>query len=287
MTKINKKQYITDVRVMIYLFEAIPNDIYNSMDAYKTAQEIKGKRIARIYWSKYVIMVRHNQTGDTVSYDQLYDSLLQFKPHIQASKAKRAARNHDLLALLSHSSASSQSHARAGVEGEVRASEGAGFGRRLCDGVGQLGFVGIRVVGLVSGDGLGWGEGSDWELEHREIVIWAENVRCNTLTGDLILVHDITDVGGDILRLIVASIIQLICANNTLDNEEPIAIEPNTSILNENANELVQEDVAELDGNVFYNPLQTSAFKEAESSSTYQDLSNMHEFHQTHHSTNK
>ncbi|GJY18504.1 hypothetical protein Tco_0389995 [Tanacetum coccineum] len=44
-------------------------------------------------WSKYVTMVRHNQTGDTVSYDQLYDSLVQFEPHIQASKAKRAARN--------------------------------------------------------------------------------------------------------------------------------------------------------------------------------------------------
>ncbi|GJV11876.1 hypothetical protein Tco_1353417 [Tanacetum coccineum] len=58
-------------------------------------------------WSKYVTMVRQNQTGDIVSYDQLYDSLLQFKPHIQASKAKRAARNHDPLALIDHSNASS------------------------------------------------------------------------------------------------------------------------------------------------------------------------------------
>ncbi|GKE37739.1 hypothetical protein Tco_1461144 [Tanacetum coccineum] len=62
-------------------------------------------------WSKYVTMVRNNQTGHTVSYDQLYDSLVQFKPHIQASKAKRAARNHDPLALIAHSNASSQSHA--------------------------------------------------------------------------------------------------------------------------------------------------------------------------------
>ncbi|GKC65078.1 hypothetical protein Tco_1097676, partial [Tanacetum coccineum] len=176
MTKINKKQYIVDVGVMIYLLEGIPNDIYNLMDACKTAQEM-WERIKRLLygfdvtnhvrhsrlmdefdkfaakereslesvyerlttlvnimnhnnvypipvsintmflnclqleWTKYVIMVRHNQTGDTVSYDQLYDSLLQFKPHIQAPKAKRAARNHDPLALLSHSSASSQSHA--------------------------------------------------------------------------------------------------------------------------------------------------------------------------------
>ncbi|GJT26676.1 hypothetical protein Tco_0906951 [Tanacetum coccineum] len=33
MTKGNKKQYIADVRVMDYLIQAIPNDIYNSVDA--------------------------------------------------------------------------------------------------------------------------------------------------------------------------------------------------------------------------------------------------------------
>nr|GFA76202.1 hypothetical protein [Tanacetum cinerariifolium] len=47
MTKINKKQYIDDVRVMNYLLHAIPNDIYNSVDTCKTAQkcgnELKAK----------------------------------------------------------------------------------------------------------------------------------------------------------------------------------------------------------------------------------------------------
>nr|GEU83028.1 retrovirus-related Pol polyprotein from transposon TNT 1-94 [Tanacetum cinerariifolium] len=62
MTEGNKKQYIVDVRVMNYLLQAIPNDIYNSMDA--------------------------------------------------SSKAKKAAKNHDPLALLAYSNASSsQSHA--------------------------------------------------------------------------------------------------------------------------------------------------------------------------------
>ncbi|GJT32757.1 retrovirus-related pol polyprotein from transposon TNT 1-94 [Tanacetum coccineum] len=56
-------------------------------------------------------MVHHNQTGHTVSYDQLYNSLVQFEPHIQSSKAKRAVRNHDLLELIARSNASSQSHA--------------------------------------------------------------------------------------------------------------------------------------------------------------------------------
>ncbi|GJT98437.1 ribonuclease H-like domain-containing protein [Tanacetum coccineum] len=68
---------------------------------------------------------------------------------------------------------------------------------------------------------------------------------------------------------------------------ELVATEPNTLFSNKNANELVQEDIAELDGNVFYNPLHTPVFEESESSSTYQDSSNMHEFYQTRHSTDK
>ncbi|GJU62936.1 retrovirus-related pol polyprotein from transposon TNT 1-94 [Tanacetum coccineum] len=68
---------------------------------------------------------------------------------------------------------------------------------------------------------------------------------------------------------------------------EQIASESNTPVLNENDNELVQEDVAEFDEIFFYNPIQTPVFGEVESSSTYHDPSNMHEFHKTHHSTDK
>ncbi|GKC17472.1 retrovirus-related pol polyprotein from transposon TNT 1-94 [Tanacetum coccineum] len=57
--------------------------------------------------------------------------------------------------------------------------------------------------------------------------------------------------------------------------------------MNENADEFVQEDVADFDGNVFYNAPLTPVFEEAKSSSTYQDTSNMHEFHQKHHSSDK
>nr|GEY45715.1 hypothetical protein [Tanacetum cinerariifolium] len=63
-------------------------------------------------WSKYVTMVRHNQTEGIALYVQLYDSLIQFEPHVLASKARNAAKNHDPLAMLAHSNASSsQSHA--------------------------------------------------------------------------------------------------------------------------------------------------------------------------------
>ncbi|GJR04011.1 hypothetical protein Tco_0526995 [Tanacetum coccineum] len=172
MTKGNKKQYIADVRVMNYLLQAIPNDIYNLMDLCKNAKDMwerikrlmfgsdvtshvrhsqlmdefdkftakEGESLESVYerlttlvniidcnnvrpilvsintkflnclqpeWSKYVTMVRHNQTGDLVSYDELYDSLVQFIPHVLASKAKKASKNHDPLALLAHSNASS------------------------------------------------------------------------------------------------------------------------------------------------------------------------------------
>ncbi|GJV02339.1 integrase, catalytic region, zinc finger, CCHC-type containing protein [Tanacetum coccineum] len=50
---------------------------------------------------------------------------------------------------------------------------------------------------------------------------------------------------------------------------EQVATEPNSLVLNENADELVQEDVVEFDGNVFYNPPQTHVFEESESSSTF------------------
>ncbi|GKE48711.1 hypothetical protein Tco_1479969 [Tanacetum coccineum] len=114
MTEGNKKQYIADVKVMNYLLQAIPNDIYNSVDACKNAKDT-WERIKRLmfdsdvasHWRKYVTMVRHNQIGGTVSYDHLYDSLIQFEPHVLASKARKATKNHDPLALLAHLNASS------------------------------------------------------------------------------------------------------------------------------------------------------------------------------------
>ncbi|GJU33281.1 retrovirus-related pol polyprotein from transposon TNT 1-94 [Tanacetum coccineum] len=89
-------------------------------------------------------------------------------------------------------------------------------------------------------------------------------------------------------------------ATNTLDNEntsssslivveeddapqivslsaEQITNEPNFPVLNENTDELDQENNAEIDGNVFYNAPQTPMFEEVESSSTFQDPTNMHD----------
>ncbi|GKE02666.1 retrovirus-related pol polyprotein from transposon TNT 1-94 [Tanacetum coccineum] len=67
-------------------------------------------------------------------------------------------------------------------------------------------------------------------------------------------------------------------------SEEQIDIEPNSPVLNEVVDEFIQEDVADLDGNILHNAPPTPEFDVAKSSSTYQDPSNMHQFHQQHHS---
>ncbi|GKC54812.1 hypothetical protein Tco_1077557, partial [Tanacetum coccineum] len=131
MTRGNKKQYIADVRVMNYLLQAIPNDIYNSVDACKNAKEMWEQIKRLMHGSAITTHVRHSRLMDefdkfaakegesldsvyermepicyhAVSYDVLYDLLVQFEPHVLASRAKKAAKNHDPLALIAHSHA--------------------------------------------------------------------------------------------------------------------------------------------------------------------------------------
>nr|GEV88481.1 copia protein [Tanacetum cinerariifolium] len=57
-------------------------------------------------------MTRQNYKLKEVNYDDLFDTLNQYEPHVNVSKTKKAARNHDPLALVAHSNVhSSQSHA--------------------------------------------------------------------------------------------------------------------------------------------------------------------------------
>ncbi|GKF63781.1 hypothetical protein Tco_0187229 [Tanacetum coccineum] len=59
-------------------------------------------------------------------------------------------------------------------------------------------------------------------------------------------------------------------------SEEQIDIEPNSPVLNEVVDEFIQEDVADFDGIMFHNAPPSPEFDVVESSSTYQDPSNMH-----------
>ncbi|GJV97520.1 retrovirus-related pol polyprotein from transposon TNT 1-94 [Tanacetum coccineum] len=121
MTESNKKQYIADVKVMNYLLQAIPNDIYNSVDACKNAKEI-WERIRRLMVGSDVTNhIRHSRLMDEFdkfaakegeSLESVYERLTTFVNIMDPSKAKKAARNHDALTLITHSNASSsQSHA--------------------------------------------------------------------------------------------------------------------------------------------------------------------------------
>ncbi|GJZ91189.1 gag-pol polyprotein [Tanacetum coccineum] len=70
-------------------------------------------------------------------------------------------------------------------------------------------------------------------------------------------------------------------------SEEPIIKELSIPVLDTHFDEKLQEDVVELDENTIMHSFKNPKFKEAESSSNYQDLSNMYEFHQKHRYTNK
>ncbi|GJZ13638.1 hypothetical protein Tco_0548868 [Tanacetum coccineum] len=60
MTEINKKQYTADVRVMNYPFQAIPNDIYNSVDACKNRViEVESYRIRELSKQRVIEVERY------------------------------------------------------------------------------------------------------------------------------------------------------------------------------------------------------------------------------------
>ncbi|GKA48844.1 retrovirus-related pol polyprotein from transposon TNT 1-94 [Tanacetum coccineum] len=84
MKKMNDPWNLTDIYAMNFILLGIPNDIYNSVDACKTANAM---------WNR-------------VEYDLLYDFLKQNEVNVNASKAKRAAKAHDPLILIANTYAS-------------------------------------------------------------------------------------------------------------------------------------------------------------------------------------
>nr|GEY07504.1 hypothetical protein [Tanacetum cinerariifolium] len=132
MTKINKKQYTTVVRVMNYLLQAmwerikrlmygseVTNHVTHSrlMDEFDKFVAKEGESLESMYerlTTLVNIMDHNNVLHISVSINTKFLNCLQpeWRKYVtMASKAKRAARNHDPLALISHSNASSQSHA--------------------------------------------------------------------------------------------------------------------------------------------------------------------------------
>ncbi|GJU12704.1 hypothetical protein Tco_1135100 [Tanacetum coccineum] len=64
-------------------------------------------------WGKYVTLTRQSHTLSKEHFNKLYDYLSQCEPHVNASRAKQNARNHEPLALVANSYTNhSYSHAR-------------------------------------------------------------------------------------------------------------------------------------------------------------------------------
>ncbi|GJR88058.1 hypothetical protein Tco_0212069 [Tanacetum coccineum] len=61
MTEGNKKQYVADVKVMNYLLQAIPNDIYNSVDACKNSKDMWEQIKRLMFGSDVTSHVRHSR----------------------------------------------------------------------------------------------------------------------------------------------------------------------------------------------------------------------------------
>ncbi|GJU66113.1 hypothetical protein Tco_1252372 [Tanacetum coccineum] len=131
MTNINKSQYFADIKVMNYLLQGIPNDIYNSVDACKDAKSMWERIKRMMHGSEITKQERHSRLmneldkfiaveGESLTsmyerlttlinvmdQNNLYDHLSQFEPHVNASKVKKAARNSHVHSSRSHASLS-------------------------------------------------------------------------------------------------------------------------------------------------------------------------------------
>ncbi|GJT84039.1 retrovirus-related pol polyprotein from transposon TNT 1-94 [Tanacetum coccineum] len=69
MIECDKKHYIVDARVMNYLLQAIPNDIYNSVDACKNAKEM---------WERIKRLMHGSEITTHVRYSRLMDEFDKF-----------------------------------------------------------------------------------------------------------------------------------------------------------------------------------------------------------------
>nr|GEW52430.1 hypothetical protein [Tanacetum cinerariifolium] len=102
MSQHNKNHYFADIRVMNYIIQGIPNDIYNSVDACLYAKQM-WDRIKRLMQDSEISQQeRHSMLmNEFDKFDVEGESLAYV--YESASKAEKAARNHDLLALVSNS----------------------------------------------------------------------------------------------------------------------------------------------------------------------------------------
>nr|GFA26654.1 hypothetical protein [Tanacetum cinerariifolium] len=97
----NKAHYESEKEVIHLILTGIEDEIYSTVDACKTAQEI-WEAIERLQqeWSRFMMIVKQQHKLDEVSYHKLFDILKQYQKEVNELRAKRIARNANPLALV-------------------------------------------------------------------------------------------------------------------------------------------------------------------------------------------
>ncbi|GJU61950.1 hypothetical protein Tco_1243785 [Tanacetum coccineum] len=103
----NKDHYESEKEAIHLLLTGIGDDIYSTVDACKTAHEMR-EAIKRLQqeWSRFVTIVKQQHKLDEVSYHKLFDILKQYQKEVNEFRAERMAKNANLLALV----ATAQTH---------------------------------------------------------------------------------------------------------------------------------------------------------------------------------
>nr|GEU62191.1 putative ribonuclease H-like domain-containing protein [Tanacetum cinerariifolium] len=109
----NKAHYQSEKEAIHLILTGIGDEIYSTIDACKTAQEMweaierlqqgESLNIQDPEWSRFVMIVKQQHKLDEVSYHKLFDILKQYQKEVNELCAKRIAKNANRLALVATS----------------------------------------------------------------------------------------------------------------------------------------------------------------------------------------
>nr|GEZ63911.1 hypothetical protein [Tanacetum cinerariifolium] len=110
MSPANKAHFESEKEAIHLILTGIGDEIYSTVDACQTAQEIweaierlqqrKSLNIQDPEWSRFVTIVKQQHKLDEVSYHKLFDIMKQYQKEVNELYAERLARNANPLALV-------------------------------------------------------------------------------------------------------------------------------------------------------------------------------------------
>nr|GFA18832.1 hypothetical protein [Tanacetum cinerariifolium] len=116
MSPENKAHFLAEKEAIYMILTGIGDDIYSTVDACQTAQEMweaierlqqgESLNIQDPEWSRFVTIVKQQHKLDEVSYHKLFDILKQYQNEVNKLRAEKLARNANPLALVATARAS-------------------------------------------------------------------------------------------------------------------------------------------------------------------------------------